>query len=677
MQAAELTLFMGKGGVGKTTVSASYAAWLAKKNPRARILLISTDPAPSLSDILETPIGPEAVRVAGTARGARRGTAGLAACEVDAEGRFREFLRQYRKPLVELLESGTFFERSEIEPLLESTIPGMAEIAGLLALDDALTSGRYDHVVADTAPFGHTLRLLEMPQAFARLLRFLEVAASRDAVLAAHFGGKLQAGGPPVLQQWRALVEQIVETLRTEARLVLVTTPEPFALNESVRVGAHMAQMELPLRFEQIVLNRVVARSGDCRRCAARAIAAREAGAFLKKNFPGVPVQRGEDPGFPIMGLEALAAFGRQIFGGGGAFPQRLEPRLDANLDGTHEGAALRRRSRKSRKAPSGAEPVLRRSAWPVVRKPLALTLGKGGVGKTTISAALAFHTREAGKKKTQTVVVCSTDPAPSLDDVFETPVGDQLRPVLGDPRLRAAEMDAAAEFESWALEMKRSIRGALSPETSGVHVDLSFERQLFEALLDIVPPGVDEIFGVLRVSDLLAGERGAIVVLDMAPTGHALELLRTPARMLLWSRLLLKTLAQHRTLRLARDLGAQIAMMASRVRQLAATLRNTRSTTVSVVALAEPLPDRQTARLLHQLRLLGLRPAGLFVNRLLFAADSEKCRWCRRKRQWQLATLGRLRRQAATVYVVRERAGGISGRAGLAAFTKELWKLE
>ena len=70
MQAApELTLFMGKGGVGKTTVSASYAAWLAKKNPRARILLISTDPAPSLSDILETPIGPEAVRVAGTARG--------------------------------------------------------------------------------------------------------------------------------------------------------------------------------------------------------------------------------------------------------------------------------------------------------------------------------------------------------------------------------------------------------------------------------------------------------------------------------------------------------------------------------------------------------------------------------------------------------------------------------
>src|SRR5205823_12828844 len=238
--------------------------------------------------------------------------------------------------------------------------------------------------------------------------------------------------------------------------------------------------------------------------------------------------------------------------------------------------------------------------------------VGKGGVGKTTISAALAFHARR--KSSSREVVICSTDPAPSLDDVFREPVGDKLRPVLGDPKLEAAEIDAAAEFGRWAEQMKRTLAGAFSVETGGLHVDLAMERRIFEALLDIVPPGVDEIFGVLRVSDVLRERPAAQLIIDMAPTGHALELLRTPQRMLNWARVLLKTLAAHRTLPFARDVGSEIAQFAARVRDLASRLRASNQTAVCVVMLAEPLPDRETHRLLHDLAEIGVSVAALFV---------------------------------------------------------------
>src|SRR6202008_1796190 len=119
-------------------------------------------------------------------------------------------------------------------------------------------------------------------------------------------------------------------------------------------------------------------------------------------------------------------------------------------------------------------------------------------------------------------------------------------------------------------------------------------------ALLDIVPPGVDDVFAVFRILDMLSG-RGLLLI-DMAPTGHALELLRTPERIAQWSRLLLKTLAPHRTLPFAQEAAAEIAGIGQRVRHLVAMLRDVRRSQVWPVMLAEPLPDRETGRLLRQL---------------------------------------------------------------------------
>ena len=243
----ELAFFVGKGGVGKTTVAAAYAVHTARKNARSRVLLVSTDPAHSLADVLQLKLGnsPKAVRV----RGGK-----LWAWELDASRWFGDFFRHYKQSLLDIVERGSLFSAAEISPLLETALPGMSEISALLAIRDAINSNKYSHIVVDTAPFGHTLRLFSLPEQFVRVLKFLELAAGRDRVLAAHFGGGVRAATPKLIEDWRGKVDQLAQAF-SAAELFLVTTPEKFALNESVRCMRQVRQTSPSLKLKSIVLN--------------------------------------------------------------------------------------------------------------------------------------------------------------------------------------------------------------------------------------------------------------------------------------------------------------------------------------------------------------------------------------------------------------------------------------
>ena len=198
----QLTLFIGKGGVGKTTVSAAYALHRSVRH-KASVLLLSTDPAHSLSDIFGQPLGaqPRKLRLAAKAR--------LDVWQVNAEKQFRAFLNRHKENLLSILEAGSIFSRADIEPLLETTMPGMSEMAALLAISDALASAKYDEIMVDTAPIGHTLRLFALPQYFSTFLDVLELASSRDRLLAERFGGSLKASANPLVGQWRSMVEAV------------------------------------------------------------------------------------------------------------------------------------------------------------------------------------------------------------------------------------------------------------------------------------------------------------------------------------------------------------------------------------------------------------------------------------------------------------------------------------
>jgi arsenite-transporting ATPase len=638
-----LSFFVGKGGVGKTTVSASYAVRMARQHPGQRVLLLSTDPAHSLSDILQVPLRDEPRKVP------LPGASDLRAWQIDAETLFAEFLAEHRQSILQVLDAGSIFSRDDIEPLLNTTLPGMAEVSALLAIHRALDSGEYFHIVVDTAPFGHTLRLFGLPQHFLRFLNFLELAASRDRVLAAHFGGTANRRTEfSFIELWKKIVRDVENALIENAKLFLVTTPEKFSLNESVRCADELRTYSPPLEMAEIVLNRCVLQTHDCGSCQNRLRATKAARRFLNKHFPLQRLHLGEDPGLPLVGITALTKFGDHVFAG-------RELKLPS------AGAKLR--------------PVrLEKVKWPALDVPLTFVLGKGGVGKTTISAALGFTTR---KRKGHAVQICSVDPAPSLDDIFQKAIGDDPVPVLGDANFLASEMDSAVIFARWVRDLKADIESSTGADVSGIHIDLSFERQILSALLEIVPPGVDEVLAIFRILDLLV-DRSQVVAIDMAPTGHALELLRMPERILAWTRPLLKTLATHRTLAAARDAAVKIAGLGQRVRELTGLLKDSKSTQIHVVLLPELLPDHETERMISSLRTLHLTPKSMFLNRVIFAKDVVRCQRCRRSFQSQQKMITAIKKKFADVemYVVHEFSTEIAGKTALGRFTGELWQL-
>jgi arsenite-transporting ATPase len=441
-----------------------------------------------------------------------------------------------------------------------------------------------------------------------------------------------------------------------QAEVMLVTSPESFSLNEAVRCVAALKESAPEMRLGGIVLNRVVVKAEDCRRCRYRARLAKQAVQFLQRKFPRVPRLIGPDPGNPLLGTERLQRFGAAVFGG-----------RAANL--TAPAPKMPHRALKFIKA-----------EWPAAETRLSFTLGKGGVGKTTITAALAFHSRASCKDVR--VTVCSTDPAPSLDDIFQKKIEDRMVSVLGDPGLGAMEMDAVSEFRRWAARIRQQLSSATSMESGGLHVDLSFEREVFAALMDVVPPGVDEVFAIFRILDLLEARPGKVFI-DMAPTGHALELLRMPERILLWSRLLLKSLAAHRTLALAQDVAVELAGLGQRVRKLLEMMRDRKQSQAWAVMLPEPVPDRQTQRLLAELKELDIAVDSLFVDRVLLQpALLEKksgCKHCHRAQLWQWATLQALQQKYGghRLYLVRDFPAEIAGAAKLKRFTSELWQIQ
>ena len=600
---------------------------------------MSTDPAHSLADTLQVKLGSTAKKLSGV-----RGR--LSAWQIDSEREFQKFLAGNRGAILDIVERGTLFSKEEIAPLLDTTLPGMAEVAALLAIQELLENGKYDHIIVDTAPFGHTLRLFELPSHFQRFLDFLNVASGRDAWLAQRFGGRVSTPTKNFVERWQTAVEQVKEAFSaSNAEILLVTTPEKFSLNESARSVSSLSKSVPEMQVSGIVLNRLVDAKSRCPHCHRRARMTATAMRWLRNKFPRIPIMQGPDPGNPVLGREALLRFGEVVFTG-------ASRRLQA-------------------KPPRSTEIKTRKENWPVAGSALSFTVGKGGVGKTTVTAALAFHTRAA--RKETPVMVCSTDPAPSLDDVFEQKIGHKPVSVLGDRLLKATEFDSVAEYQKWAAEIRRQLEGEFSMQSGGLHLDLTFERQVFAALMDVVPPGVDEVFAIFRVLELL--ETGpANVLIDMAPTGHALELLRMPERILLWSRLLLKSLSAHRTLALAQDVAVELASLGQRVRSLLKIMQDQQRSRVWAVMLPEPVPDSQTLRLLAALEQIGVAVDSIFVNRVLLR--KMKCLRCSRRRKWQMATLQGLRTRYAKhrIYLVPEFPEEISGAAALRKFTGPIW---
>jgi arsenite/tail-anchored protein-transporting ATPase len=620
-----LHFFAGKGGVGKTTCAAATAVWAAERG--RRVALISTDPAHSLGDAIGRRLGPGARRVP-TRAGA------LDAVELGADRALARWLARRRPLLRTIAERGTYLDEDDLERVLRLSFPGVDELMALVELTRLADRGGWEHVVVDTAPTGHTLRMLDMPATLCRVAAALDGLHAKHRFLADSLGAGHRAGAADrLIDELDTDGRRLTALLRDGARcrFTWVLLPERLSLEETRDGVAALAAGGIAV--SDLIVNRITPPlPWPCALCGGRR---REEGRVLaasRRAFAGLPLRSLPGLDAEPQGIAALRTIGRRL----GAPARRRAEARDVPSGAVPRSAA-------SASGPSRPEAWLDRIA-PIGVRLLAFT-GKGGVGKTTCAAAtaLALARRSADAR----VLALSVDPAHSLGDALGVRLGDAELAVPGAPAgLRARELDADAALARTRQRYRGAVEETFDSLLRGSRFDVAYDREALRGLMDLAPPGIDELFAVLSVVEALFERRPPVdvVVLDTAPTGHALRLLAMPATALAWVHALLAILLKYREIVGLGDVAAELVATARRLRELSALLADGARARVVAVTRAAELPRRETERLLERLRDLRLTVPAVLVN----AVTSGTCPRCRRARlaeRRSMTALGRVRR--------------------------------
>ncbi|WP_310738706.1 arsenical pump-driving ATPase [Ideonella alba] len=520
--------FTGKGGVGKTSLACA-TAWRLAETGR-RVLLVSTDPASNLDEVLETPLSGDPTPVTAVP--------GLSALNIDPEAAAAAYRERMVGPYRGVLPEAAL--RSMEEQFSGSCTVEMAAFdafAALLAGQGAAAG--FDHVVFDTAPTGHTLRLLSLPSAWSG---FLQDNRSGTSCL-----GPLSG-----LAAQRALYAQALAALTdpTLTTVVLVARPDTAALREAERTRHELA--DLGVRSLALALNGLLQAPGPD--AVAQAMAARQQAALAAMPAGLAALPRSET-GFISRGLVGLAALR--------AF---LHPVAQVESVAAAESVEL----------PGGLAPLL--AEIEAGGHGLVMTMGKGGVGKTTVAAALAVALARRGHP----VLLSTTDPAAHLEGALGAAV----------PGLQVQRIDPAAEVARYrAAVMARA----------GTGLDAAARALLDE---DLRSPCTEEIAVFHAFAATVAQAQGRFVVLDTAPTGHTILLMDAAE-------------AYHREV--LRNQGE----LPEAVRQLLPRLRDPAYTRVLIVTLPEATPVHEAEHLQQELRRAGIEPFAWVINQSLLASGT------------------------------------------------------
>ncbi|HEX3183528.1 MAG TPA: ArsA family ATPase [Pyrinomonadaceae bacterium] len=304
---ARYLFFGGKGGVGKTTAASATAVFLLHKSKRNdSILLFSTDPAHSLSDSLDVRVGNRLVEVK-VFRGAR-----LFAYEMDASLALERFRAAHGDVLAEIAERGTLLDEEDINQLLNLSLPGLDEVMSLFELSEVDRAGKYTRIVVDTAPSGHTSRLLRLPEVFERIVRTLDLMGEKHRYMIEQFARR-KAPLDKVELFLRDLNERIASVRKLlydaeQTSFSLVTIPESMSVRETQRYLALLNEQGVPVR--DVIVNRVEQEHDACDYCHARVLGQKKWLKEIARLFRGmelhyVPLRKGE-----VRGLEALKEVG-------------------------------------------------------------------------------------------------------------------------------------------------------------------------------------------------------------------------------------------------------------------------------------------------------------------------------------------------------------------------------
>ena len=526
-----LLFFTGKGGVGKTSVACATAVALADQGKI--VLLVSTDPASNLGQVFGVTIGEHL-------HTAIPGVSGLYALNINPEAAAQAYRDRIVGPVRDVLPAETIKGMEEqLSGACTTEIAAFDELTGLLA-DDAATE-KYDHVLFDTAPTGHTLRLLQLPTAWSN---YLATNASGASCLGPLSGLAKQR------QQYAHAVAQLANGDATT--VVLVSRPQKASLVEADRTSHELAT--LGIAHQQLVINGIMPENGSDDPLAL-ALREREKAAIgsLPASLVSLPMDQVPLQPRNVVGLDALRVFlseKSQAL----PVPQRATPPAPLCLP------PLSQLIDEIEKDQQG----------------LVMVMGKGGVGKTTVAAAIAVDLAARG----HAVHLTTTDPAAHLSMTVESTF----------PNLAVSRIDPQVERDRYRQQVM---------ETKGQNLDEAGRTLLEE---DLRSPCTEEIAVFQALSRVMRESKETFVIVDTAPTGHTLLLLDA-------------TGAYHRDVVRNLQPGSHVVTPMMR-------LQDPKQTKMVIVTLPETTPVLEAESLQADLRRAGIEPWAWVINSSLSAAS-------------------------------------------------------
>ncbi len=299
----KLLLFGGKGGVGKTTCATSTALYLANV---FKTLLFSTDPAHSVADSLGLEIGDEIKEV--------KGIKNLSALEISAEKALSKFKIEYEDEIRRLFDTSSYLDKEDIDSILALPIPGIDEVMGFKTIVDLIEEGKFDKYIVDTAPTGHALRLLTLPELLDDWIKVMAKMRWKYRYMVERFAGRYKPDeADDFLLSMKKTVKRIENLLKDQQRceFIVITIPESMAILETERLINNLSKYGINVK--QLVINNVL-ESGDCGFCRERKKEQEKyinqiGGKFSNLKITITPLQSKE-----VKGIDALENFKELLF---------------------------------------------------------------------------------------------------------------------------------------------------------------------------------------------------------------------------------------------------------------------------------------------------------------------------------------------------------------------------